>query len=150
MTKLWDRDREPRLLFLEDDTALGNMFKIYFSQWAEVTIAIWGSERLAHYSSQSFDLLILDLDLHSKDAQEFMKSVRVSGKRVPVFILAQKDMPSNQLRELGIDADDHMRKPFDIEELKLRISSILNRLAGDTTTDAPPPEKEKKRDKKNQ
>ena len=139
MTTLWDQSRKPRLLFVEDDIDLGNMFKIYFGDLAEVTLTARLPDALALSSSQLFDLVILDLDQPGLDEYEFMKSIRASSRKVPVIFLTQRDERSEKLQALEIGADDYISKPFDIEELKLRIRGIQSRLAGDTTTDAPPP-----------
>lgn len=137
-------DVKPHLLLVEADIDIGNMFKIYFGPIAEVTIAARAVDGLALFSRDLFDLVILDLGLPGLDEYEFMRSIRASGRQVPVLFLTPKDKPSDKLQEFEIDADDYVSKPFDIEEVKLRIERMLNRLAGDTTTDAPPPEKKKK------
>ena len=68
MTTLWNLNRKPRLLFVEDDFDLGNMFRIYFANLAEVTLAVEQAQVLALYSSQPFDLVILDLGIQGLDA----------------------------------------------------------------------------------
>ena len=137
-----------RLMIVEDDHDISNMLKIYFGSMAEVTIATRSEDALALFSPYLFDLVILDLGLPGLDEYEFMRSIRASGNKVPVLFLTQKNRPSDRLKGLEIGADDYISKPFDIEEVRLRIRGILSRLAGDTTTDAPPPEG-KKKDKKN-
>lgn len=137
-------DVKPHLLLVEADIDIGNMFKIYFAPIAEVTIAARAVDGLALFSRDLFDLVILDLGLPGLDEYEFMRSIRASGSQVPVLFLTPKDKPLDKLEGFEIDADDYVSKPFDIEEVKLRIERMLNRLAGDTTTDAPPPEKKKK------
>ena len=125
MTTLWKLNRKPRLLVLEHDTDIGNMFKVYFGPAAEVTIATGEVDALKLYSSHLFDLVILDLELPGLDAYEFMKSMRVSGNKVPVLILMGNDKPSDKLQALETDADDYVGKPFDIEDVKTRIKRGL-------------------------
>lgn len=121
MTSLWSLNREPRLLLVEDDIDLGNMFKIYFVPTAEVTIATGAADGLARYHTHLFDLVILDAELPGLDEYEFMKSIRAAGKKVPVLFLTQKDRPFDKLQGLRIDGDDYVSKPCDIEEVKTRI-----------------------------
>ena len=137
-------DPKPHLLFIEDDIDIANMFKIYFASMAEVAVAARAEEGLALYSTDPFDLIIVDLAVRDFDEYGFMKTIRAAGNNVPILFLTQKDGPPSTLQELGIDEDDYIAKPFDIEELKVRIQRILNRLAGDSSTDAPPPERKKK------
>jgi len=144
MTTLWDRDRNPRLLVVEGDIDIANMLKIYFAPIADVTIAARPEQALALYFQDLFDLIILDLEAPGLDAYEFMRSIRTSERKVPTLFLTTTVKRSDKLQGLEIEEDDYITKPFDIEELRLRIRGILNRLAGDTTTDAPPPEKRKK------
>ena len=121
MTTLWSLNRKPRLLVVEDDIDLGNMFKIYFGSTAEVTMVTGAVDGLAQYSSHLFDLVILDMELTGLDEYEFMKSIRAASQKVPVLFLTQKDSPFDTLNGLEIDADDYVRKPFDIEEVKTHI-----------------------------
>ena len=121
MTTLWSLNRKPRLLLVEDDIDIGNMFKVYFGPTADVTIATGAGDGLERYSTHLFDLVILDTELPGLDEYEFMKSIRAAGKQVPVLFLTQKDRPFDKLQGLGIDADDYVSKPFDIEEVKTRI-----------------------------
>jgi len=121
MTTVWSLNRKPRLLVVEDDIDLGNMFKIYFGSTAEVTIVTGAVDGLAQYSSHLFDLVILDVELPGLDEYEFMKSIRAASQKVPVLFLTQKDSPFDTLNGLEMDADDYVRKPFDIEEVKTRI-----------------------------
>jgi len=121
MTTLWSLNRKPRLLVVEDDIELGNMFKTYFGSTAEVTMVTGAVDGLAQYSSHLFDLVILDMELTGLDEYEFMKSIRAASQKVPVLFLTQKDSPFDTLNGLEMDADDYVRKPFDIEEVKTRI-----------------------------
>jgi len=121
ITTLWSQNRKPHLLVVEDDIDLGNMFKIYFDSTAEVTIVTSAVAGLAQYSSHLFDLVILDVELPGLDAYEFMKSIRAASQKVPVLFLTQKDSPFAAPPGLEIDADDYVRKPFDITEVKTHI-----------------------------
>ncbi len=121
MTTLWNLNRKPRLLFVEDDFDLGNMFRIYFANLAEVTLAVEQAQVLALYSSQPFDLVILDLGIQGLDAYRFMRSIRASANKIPIVFLTPLNKSSDNLQEFKIDTDDEILKPFDIEELRLRI-----------------------------
>ena len=144
MAELWDRDRAPRLLFVEDDRDTGSMFRICFGPWADITLAGGTEEALQLLSAQPFDLLIVDLDLRSQDVYELIRSIRSSGSQVPAIFLTHRAHPDDRLQEFEIEADDYFGKPIDLDAVESRIRSILGRLAGDTTAAAPRPEVKKK------
>lgn len=122
MAKLWNLERKPRLLIVEDDLDIANMLKIYLGrEEADVTVSMSGSDGLALYSTQLFDLVLLDIMLPDIDGFAVMRAIQVSGDKVPVFFLTQKDERSDKLYGLELGADDYIARPFDIEELKLRI-----------------------------
>lgn len=125
MTTLWELNRKPRLLVIEHDRDIGNMFKVYFGSAAEVTVVNRSQEALEVYATHLFDLVVVDMDLPGLDVYEFMKSIRVSGNKVPLLFLTQNDEYSHRLQMLEIDADDYVLKPFDIEDVKTRIKRGL-------------------------
>jgi two-component system, OmpR family, copper resistance phosphate regulon response regulator CusR len=119
MATLWDLERKPRLLVVENDREVGNILKVYLtSLGAEVNLTDRGNDGLTRFFSQVFDLVLLDVMLPDLNGFEVIKSIKESGSRVPVFFLSQ-DPNVKQGLELG--ADDYILMPFDIEELAFRI-----------------------------
>ena len=127
-----------RLLIVEDDSDISNMLKIYFSgQGFEVDIAPRGStalEKTRHYLPH---LIILDIMLPDIDGFEVCRILRTSTRtsHVPVIFLTQKDERSDKLAGLELGADDYITKPFDIEELRLRVQRAITRAEQQSLTD---------------
>ena len=126
MTTLWDLERKPRLLVVQNDIDVGNLLEVYFTGLeAEVTVSTGGSEAIALASRQMFDLVLLDIYLPDISGYDVLRSIRASGNRVPVFFLTQRNQQSDKLKGLELGADDYITMPFDIEELLFRLKIAL-------------------------
>jgi len=127
LPELWQLKRKPRLLVVEDDNDIGNLLKICFTELGmDVTVTVLGGEGLALFSTQLFDLVMLDVNLPDIDGFEVMRVIRSSSnKNVPVYFLTERDERAYKLEGLGLGADDYITKPFDLEELKLRVKTGL-------------------------
>ena len=123
MEEFWEFNRKPRLLVVEDDNDIGNLLKLCFTDLGmDVTVTVMGREGLALFSTELFDLVMLDVNLPDIDGFEVMRVIKTSGDRnVPIYFLTQKDERADKLEGLGLGADDYITKPFEIEELKLRV-----------------------------
>lgn len=120
----WELKRKPRLLVVEDDNDIGNLLKLCFTDLGmDVTVTVMGREGVALFSTQLFDLVMLDINLPDIDGFEVMRVIRSSSnKNVPIYFLTARDERNSILEGLGLGADDYIIKPFEIEELKLRVS----------------------------
>ena len=129
---------KPRILIVEDDFDISNMLKIYFSgQEFEVEIAARGSEALDKTRHGLPHLIVLDIMLPDIDGYEVCRQLRTNTRtsHIPIIFLTQKDERSDKLQGLELGADDYITKPFDIEELKLRIQNAISRAERDSLTD---------------
>jgi len=127
-----------RLLIVEDDFDISNMLRIYFTgQQYEVDIAPRGSEALEKTRQNLPHLIILDIMLPDIDGFEVCKILRTNTRtsHVPIIFLTQKDERSDKLQGLELGADDYITKPFDIEELKLRVQRAITRAEQQSLTD---------------
>ncbi len=127
-----------RLLVVEDDADIANMLKIYFGSLGyDVEIAARGSEALERTRSALPHLIVLDIMLPDIDGYEVCRTLRQSTRtsHIPVIFLTQKDERSDKLQGLELGADDYITKPFDIEELKLRVQGALRRAERESLTD---------------
>jgi len=119
-----------RLLIVEDDFDISNMLRIYFSgQEYDVDIAPRGSDALEKTRQQLPHLIVLDIMLPDIDGYEVCRRLRTQPRtrHIPVIFLTQKDERSDKLQGLELGADDYITKPFDIEELKLRVQNAIAR-----------------------
>jgi diguanylate cyclase (GGDEF)-like protein len=129
---------KPRLLIVEDDFDISNMLRIYFTGHNyEVDIAPRGSDALEKTRQNLPHLIILDIMLPDIDGFEVCRILRTNTRtsHVPIIFLTQKDERSDKLQGLELGADDYITKPFDIEELKLRVQRAIERAEQQSLTD---------------
>jgi diguanylate cyclase (GGDEF)-like protein len=129
---------KPRLLVVEDDIDIGNMLKIYFSGMQfDVDVAVRGSDALDRTKQVLPHLIVLDIMLPDIDGYEVCRTLRTNMRtsHIPVIFLTQKDERSDKLQGLELGADDYITKPFDIEELKLRVQGAIRRSERESLTD---------------
>ena len=127
-----------RLLIVEDDHDIANMLRIFFTgQGFEVDIAPCGQDALAKTRQVMPHLIVLDIMLPDIDGYEVCRRLRLTPRtsHIPVIFLTQKDERSDKLRGLELGVDDYITKPFDIEELKLRVQNALARTERERLTD---------------
>ncbi len=127
-----------RLLVVEDDIDIGNMLKIYFSGMDfDVDVAVRGSDALEKTKQVLPHLIVLDIMLPDIDGYEVCRNLRTSMRtsHIPVIFLTQKDERGDKLQGLELGADDYITKPFDIEELKLRVQGAIKRSERESLTD---------------
>ena len=127
-----------RLLIVEDDVDVSNMLQIYFSsQGYDVDIALRGTVALEKTRHNLPHLIVLDIMLPEMDGFEVCRILRTNTRtsHVPIIFLTQKDERSDKLQGLELGADDYITKPFDIEELKLRVQRAISRAEQQSLTD---------------
>jgi PleD family two-component response regulator len=127
-----------RLLIVEDDLDITRMLTAYFSgQDFDVEVAHRGAEALEKTRRTLPDLIVLDIVLPDIDGYEVCRSLRKSTRtsHIPVIFLTQKDERGDRLQGLELGADDYITKPFDIEELKLRVVGAIRRAERESLTD---------------
>ena len=127
-----------RILVVEDDFDISNMLRIYFSgQQYEVQVAPRGGDALALTRQQLPNLIILDIMLPDMDGYAVCKELRTTTRtsHIPIIFLTQRDERSDKIAGLELGADDYITKPFDIEELKLRVQNAIARSERESLTD---------------
>ena len=127
-----------RLLVVEDDVDIANMLKIYFTSLQyDMDVANRGRDALDKTKQVLPHLIVLDIMLPDIDGYEVCRNLRTSTRtsHIPVIFLTQKDERSDKLQGLELGADDYITKPFDIEELKLRVQGAIRRSERESLTD---------------
>lgn len=117
-----------RLLVVEDDFDISNMLRIYFTaQGYEVQVAPRGGEALSMTRKQLPSLIMLDIMLPDMNGYDVCRELRTTTrtKYIPIIFLTQRDERSDKIAGLELGADDYVTKPFDIEELKLRVQNAI-------------------------
>ena len=119
-----------RILIVEDDFDISNMLRIYFqSHGYEVAVAQRGEDALEMCRKQLPHIIVLDIMLPDMDGYDVCRELRsnLRTSHVPIIFLTQKDERSDKIHGLELGADDYITKPFDLEELKLRVKSAISR-----------------------
>ncbi len=120
-------DTLPHLLVVDDDTRLRALLQRYLSENGyRVTVAANAEEARAHLEGLAFDLLILDVMMPGKNGIELAQDLR-TGSQVPILMLTAMSEPQDRIKGLQSGADDYLAKPFEPQELLLRIQAILRR-----------------------
>lgn len=123
-------DEKATLLIVEDDVDVAEMLSAYLhAQGYEVHTVQWGEDGLRAAHSTLPDLIILDIRLPDIDGFEVARQLREHRKtsQIPILFLTERRERSDRLRGLQLNAEDYITKPFDIQELRLRVRNTLRR-----------------------
>ena len=101
----------------------------------KVSLAATGKEMLACIDSEAIDLVLLDLGLPDEDGLVLARQVRARSS-LPITVVTARKEQKDRLAALEIGADDYLTKPFDPEELTLRVRNILGRAGDGSNTNA--------------
>lgn len=127
-----------KILLVEDDFNLGfviqDLLKI---EGYTVHLARDGKEGLQRFNQETYDLCLLDVMLPAKDGFTLAEDIRKVNADIPIVFLTAKGMPADRIKGLKTGADDYITKPFENEELLLRVKAILRR-AGKSASGAEP------------
>jgi len=117
-----------RLLLVEDDSALvDDLVPELRRAGYAVDVAVDGEEALFMGTTESYDMVILDLGLPLMNGLELLSRWRADGNKVPVLILTARDSWREKVDGLKAGADDYLTKPFHFEELLARLQALLRR-----------------------
>ena len=117
-----------KILIVEDDSSLAQVLRDnLFVDGFEVEWASHADQALALYRSFVPDLVLLDVMLPDLSGFELGRVLRHGGK-TPIIILSARGEKADKLQGLRLGADDYITKPFDMEELVLRIQTVLRRV----------------------
>lgn len=116
-----------KILIVDDDAAINSLLVRLLEKKYEVRSAYSGTEALLCLEREAYDLLLLDLMLPGLSGEEVLERIR-QEKKLPVIGLSAKDDMQSKLGLLRSGADDYMTKPFDTDELLVRIEVVLRRV----------------------
>jgi two-component system alkaline phosphatase synthesis response regulator PhoP len=117
-----------QILIAEDEINLMETIKLNLElENHSVTASIDGIAALNQLKTKSYDLAILDVMLPEIDGFTVCENIRTLGITTPVLFLTAKNDPGSRIKGLKLGANDYLGKPFELEELLLRIDNLLNR-----------------------
>lgn len=131
-------DEKNTLLIVEDDLDIADMLNAYFrNQGFEVLTVNWGEDGVRACQTNLPQLVILDIRLPDIDGFEVAKRLRENRRTrdIPIIFLTEKRERSDRLRGLELRVDDYITKPFDIQELRLRVQNAIDRAGRTSLTD---------------
>lgn len=121
-----------RILVAEDEKKIASFVrKALEEQGYTVDVATDGDRAYELATSQSFDLIVLDIMLPGRDGLSILRQLRERHNTVPVIVLTARSALDERLEGLNLGADDYLTKPFFMEELVARVQALLRRVSGD-------------------
>lgn len=119
-------EHKPSILLVEDEEPLQEALKLNLElEGYSVTTAGDGAAALAAVEQEYFDLIIMDVMLPELDGISATESIRIRNQEVPILILSAKNASSDRVLGLKTGADDYLTKPFNLEELLLRVNKLI-------------------------
>lgn len=117
-----------KILYVEDDVNLSFVTKDNLEEEGfEIVHFLDGKEAWRAFKKEKFDLCLLDVNLPELDGFTLAEKIRTQNNQIPIIFLTAKTMQDDKIAGLKIGGDDYISKPFDIEELTLRIKVFLKR-----------------------
>jgi DNA-binding response OmpR family regulator len=126
-----------KILIVEDDLDVAEMLNAYFRvQGYEVFTVNWGEDGVRAGQTILPDLVILDIRLPDIDGFEVARRLRVDRRtnEIPIIFLTEKRERVDRLQGFEVGADDYITKPFDVQELRLRVRNALKRVSQGSLT----------------
>jgi DNA-binding response OmpR family regulator len=130
--------RETRLLIVEDNEEVAQMLILFFgSRGLKVQVAPDGYTALDMIRDALPNLILLDVGLPDMDGYELFRQFRqsVRTRYIPVIFLTRRSKKADRIAGLQLGADDFITKPFDLEELYLRVQNAIGRATRENLTD---------------
>lgn len=121
-------EKKISILLVEDEENLHEALKLNLElEGYEVTSAFDGAQALKSIQQEYFNLIILDVMLPGIDGISIAETVRVQNNDVPILMLSAKNTSADRVLGLKKGADDYLTKPFNLEELLLRIQKLVDK-----------------------
>ncbi len=116
------------IMIVEDEANQRRLMQSVLEQYGyNVVLACDGIDALDQLDKKHIDLIILDIMMPKMDGFEFTNTLRQSGCNIPILMVSAKQSPIDKRKGFIIGTDDYMTKPFDEEEMVLRVGALLRR-----------------------
>src|SRR4030095_15666632 len=119
---------KPSILLVEDEENLHEALKMNLElEGYQVTSAFDGINAMKAVQNEYFDLIILDVMIPELDGFSVTQNIRLTNTEVPILILSAKNTSADRVAGLKKGADDYLTKPFNLEELLLRVQKLIEK-----------------------
>src|SRR5688572_25080355 len=121
-------NKKESILLVEDEENLHEALKLNLElEGYEVSSAFDGVSALKAIQGEYFDLIVLDVMLPEMDGINVTESIRLTNNEIPILILSAKNTSADRVLGLKKGADDYLTKPFNLEELLLRVNKLIQK-----------------------
>jgi DNA-binding response OmpR family regulator len=110
---------DPTLSYVIKDSLQNNSYEVVHCNDAE---SAW-----QQFTKRSFDICLLDVVLPKKDGMSLAHDIRKQNEKIPILLLTSKNMDDDKIAGFKSGADDYITKPFNMQELLLRLEVFLKR-----------------------
>jgi DNA-binding response OmpR family regulator len=125
----------PKILIVEDDPQITKILKLNLRLTGiDTENAGTFQEAWTKISSDHFDLILMDIGLPDGSGLDLCQRVRESGNEVPIVFLSARTDEASVVKGIKNGADDYLRKPFGLEELKVRINKFIKKMVPNVHT----------------
>src|SRR5688572_30900782 len=122
------QEAKPSILLVEDEENMHETLKLNLElEGYGVTSAYDGAAAMKAVDNEYFDLIIMDIMLPEIDGINVTQNIRLSNNDVPILILSAKNSSADRVLGLKKGADDYLTKPFNLEELLLRVQKLIDK-----------------------
>jgi len=129
-------DKNISILLAEDEPALGQIIKESLeTRDFQVTHCVNGEDAYQEFQRNTPDILVLDVMMPKKDGFTLAKEIRQENNFIPIIFLTAKSQTEDVVEGFSIGGNDYLKKPFSMEELIVRIKSLLNKNIIQKSTD---------------
>lgn len=120
--------KKATILLVEDEENLHDALKLNLElEGYEITSAYDGAAALKAIKDEYFDLIIMDIMLPHMDGIAVTETIRIQNNDVPILILSARNTSADRVLGLKKGADDYLVKPFNLEELLLRVEKLIHK-----------------------
>lgn len=121
-------EKKASILLVEDEQNLHEALRLNLElEGYDVTSAFDGAAALTSLQAEYFDLIIMDVMLPEMDGINVIETIRLNNNEVPILILSAKNSSADRVLGLKKGADDYLTKPFNLEELLLRVQKLIEK-----------------------
>lgn len=125
---MMEEKEKPRILLVEDDTNLGTVIRDFLKlKGFDIVLMNDGEKGFQSFQDNAFDCCVLDVMLPKMDGMTLAKKIRQIDHQIPILFLTARSMDEDKVAGFELGADDYITKPFNIEELVMRINVFLRR-----------------------